>query len=284
MITSLDEVISALTLWGIRLILACLIMVASWMLGNWVRRSIQKIGKLDNTLKSFLGGFLRYALLGIAFITVLGQFGVQTTSLLAVLGAAGLAIGLALQGTLSNVAAGVMLLILRPFNVGDYIETKNIKGTVRELGLFGTELATADNIYIFAPNSQIWNAEIFNFSRNTHRRLDLVFPVSYSDDLNKAMALVRKTVLADTRLVKTNKEKDPVFFIGALGEGSVPLTARLWVKTTEYWQVRWDLTKAIKEAFEAHDFSFPATPRAVELPVTGMESLEKNPKRAKVSS
>lgn len=156
-IAALDnETITLITFWGMRLITAIAILIGGWVIGNWLSRTIGRIKKLDPTLKTFLGGLTKYAVMAIAVVAVLGQLGVQTASLLAVLGAAGLAIGLALQGTLSNVAAGVMLLILRPFNVGDFIECGNVKGTVRELGLFGTEVSTLDNIFLFVPNSQIW--------------------------------------------------------------------------------------------------------------------------------
>ena len=141
---------------GMRVLSAALIMIAGWIIGNWVSNRIRGFKKLDETLGSFLGGLAKYVILAVAFITVLGQFGVETASLLAVLGGAALAIGLALQGTLSNVAAGTMMLILRPFKVGDFITFGGTSGTVKSLGLFGTELATADNVYIFAPNSQIW--------------------------------------------------------------------------------------------------------------------------------
>ena len=143
-----SEIIALITFWGMRVIIAIAILIAGWTLGKFASNQIKKIEKLDDTLKSFLGGMAKYSILAIAGVAVLGQLGVQTASLLAVLGAAGLAIGLALQGTLSNVAAGVMLLILRPFNVGDYIESGNIKGKVKSLGLFATELSTVDNLHV----------------------------------------------------------------------------------------------------------------------------------------
>lgn len=258
-----DKIIDFITLWGMRLLTAIAFLIAGWMIGRWLARIIQRIGRLDDTLKSFLGGLAKYAVMAIAFVAVLGQLGVQTASLLAVLGAAGLAIGLALQGTLSNVAAGVMLLILRPFNVGDYIEIGSVKGVVRELGLFGTELSTLDNIYIFAPNSKIWNAEIFNFYRNTHRRIDLTFNISYSDSIDKAFGIIQGVLDQDKRLVRT-KDKEPQIFVATLGDFSISITARIWVKTTEHLQVRWDLTKAIKEKLDAGGITIPF-PTHVEI-------------------
>ena len=141
--------------WSMRVVSAALILIGGYMIGNWLSKRIKGIEQLDQTLAGFLGGFAKYAVFTVALVTVLGQFGVQTASLLAVLGAAGLAIGLALQGTLSNVAAGVMMLLIRPFNVGDFIDFGGTSGTVKSLGLFGTELAAADNVYIYAPNSEI---------------------------------------------------------------------------------------------------------------------------------
>ena len=164
--------------WGARLVSAALILIAGWMIGNWIRRRIRSVEKLDDTIASFLGGFAKYVVVAVCIVTVLGQFGIQTASLLAVLGAAGLTIGMSLQGTLGNVAAGTMLLILRPFNVGDYIEFGSVSGTVKDLGLFGTELSTSGNVYVFVPNGHLWNSEIYNYSRLEERRNDLIVGIS----------------------------------------------------------------------------------------------------------
>jgi small conductance mechanosensitive channel len=271
-------VIVMITQWGMRILSALAILIGGWTVGKYLARWVQRIRGLDSTLKSFLGGFLKYGVFVVAFITVLGQFGVQTASLLAVLGAAGLAIGLALQGTLSNVAAGVMLLILRPFNVGDYIEIGTVKGTVRELGLFGTELSTLDNIFIFAPNSKIWNAEIYNFNRNTHRRVDLTFGISYSDDINKAFKIIEDILKDDERLI-TTKEKTPQIFVASLGDYAVNITARIWVKTTDALQIQWDLRKVVKEAFDKGNITIPF-PTQANL---NLEPAEPTKKAAKAS-
>ncbi len=248
---------------GLRLISAIFVLIAGWVIGNWAKRRIRNFKKLDDTLKTFLGGLIKYAVLIVAFITVLAQFGVQTASLLAVLGAAGLAIGLALQGTLSNVAAGVMMLILRPFNVGDYIEAGNIKGTVNNLGLFTTELNTPDNVYIQAPNKAIWDSEVYNYSRNTHRRMDIVCGVGYGEDINKAFKTFEKVVENDKRLIRT-EGKQPIVMVNSLGDSSVNISARIWCKTSEYWQVKWDLTKAVKEALDKAGVSIPFPTRTIE--------------------
>ncbi len=253
--------------WGIRLISAALILIAGRVIGNWLNTRIQTIKKLDSTLKSFLGGFAKNLIMAIAIITVLGQFGVQTASLLAILGAAGLAIGLALQGTLSNVSAGVMLLILRPFNVGDFITAGGISGTVKSIGLFATELSTGDNVYIFAPNSGLWNADIHNFSRNKTRRIDLVFGISYSDDINKAFKTIEKTLKGEKRLL-TAKDKKPVIMVSNLGESSVDITARIWCSASDYWGVKWDLTKATKEALDKDGLTIPFPTTTIEYAST----------------
>lgn len=249
--------------YGMRVTSALLILFAGWIVGNYAKKSITKMNRLDGTLKSFLGGLVKYAILALALVTVLGQFGVETASLIAVLGAAGLAIGLALQGTLSNVAAGVMMLILRPFNVGDYIEYGGIGGTVKSLGLFGTELARPDNVYIYAPNGSIWNKDIYNYSRNKQRRQDIAFGISYNDDINKAIKTIEKVLKADKRLVTTDG-KEPQIMVTGMGASSVDLQARVWCSTADFWDVKWDLNKAIKEALDADGITIPFPTRTIE--------------------
>ena len=261
---TVDSSLALLTLWGLRLLSAILIMIAGWVVGNWASRSIEKVRRLDETLKTFLAGFVKYAILAVAFITLLGQFGVQTASLLAVLGAIGLAIGLALQGTLSNVAAGVMLLILRPFKVGDYIQFGSIGGTVKTLGLFGCELSSADNVYIFAPNGSIWNAEILNYTRNQHRRLDIAVGISYEDDINKAFRVIQEIFDKENRLIRAD-DKKPQVMVNLLADFSVNLIVRVWVPTAEYWNVRFDLTKAVKEALEREGITIPFPTQTVHM-------------------
>ncbi|MCC6598719.1 MAG: mechanosensitive ion channel [Alphaproteobacteria bacterium] len=273
-----SETISLISIWGMKLLTAIALLIAGWLIGKWLSRSIQRVKRLDTTLKSFLGGLVKYTVMAIAFVAILGQLGVQTASLLAVLGAAGLAIGLALQGTLSNVAAGVMLLILRPFNVGDYIETQNIKGTVKELGLFSTELSTTDNIAVFAPNSKIWNAEILNFNRNPHRRVDMRFGISYNDDINKTMSVIKNILGQDENIIKT-KDKEPVIFVESLGDFSVNITARIWTKTTDHLQVKWRLNKAVKEALDTEGISIPFPTRTILQESNGEKAKEKKLKK-----
>lgn len=250
--------------WGMRLLGAVLILVAGNMIGNWVSNRIKAVRRLDETLSSFLGGFAKYAILAVAIIAVLGQFGIQTASLLAVLGAAGLAIGLSLQGTLSNVAAGTMLLILRPFKVGDFITFNGVSGTVKSLALFGTELATADNVYIFVPNSRLWNADLYNFSRNGTRRHDFAVGISYDDDIEKAFKVINNVLDKDSRVI-LDEGKEPQIMVESMGDFSVNLKVRLWCKSEEYWPVKWDMNKAMKEALDKNGITIPFPTRTIEM-------------------
>lgn len=236
-------------------VIALAILAVAWIGGNWVKNTIYKMEKLDQTIRSFLGGMAKYTIVAIAIITVLNQFGVQTASLIAVLGAAGLAIGLALQGTLSNVAAGVMMLILRPFNVGDFIEFNGVSGTVKTLNLFGTELSTLSNVYVYAPNSKIWTAEIYNFSRNKQRRQDIMIGISYDSDINKAIKAVQKVLDKDERIL-TTKGKEAYIAVGNLGESSVDILVRIWT-AADHPVVKNDVTQAIKETLDKEGIDIP---------------------------
>ena len=255
-ITENEHLVEMIIMWGSRVIGAILIMIAGWMIGNFLERRFDNIRRLDETLRSFLGGFVKYGVLIMAVITVIGLFGIPMASLLAVLGAAGLAIGLALQGTLANVASGVMLLILRPFKVNDFIEFGGMMGTVKTLGLFGTELATIDNKYVFAPNSQIWGTEIINYTRNHHRRQDIPVGISYDDDINKAFEVIQGVLEKEDRLIRT-EEKEPIIKVVAMADFSINLIVRIWTKTEDYFPVQWDLNKAIKEALDKNGITIP---------------------------
>lgn len=274
-----SEIIAIITLWGMRLITAIAILIAGWVIGNWTSNRIQALKKLDDTLKSFLGGMAKYAILAIAFVAVLGQLGVQTASLLAVLGAAGLAIGLALQGTLSNVASGVMMLILRPFNVGDYIEAGNVKGTVKSLSLFATELATIDNLYVFAPNSQIWSSQIVNFNRNKHRRHDLVNGIAYDENIDAAIKAIKAVIDKDERII-TTAGKEPSYYVSSLGDSAVNVGVRYWTSTSDHLATKWDLTKLTKEALDKAGIGIPFPTRTLEFSPESVEALTASKKKA----
>jgi small conductance mechanosensitive channel len=271
-ISQYEQLVELGITWGMRVLGALAILIGGWIIGGWASKKIKSSPKLDGTLSSFLGGFAKYAILIVSFIAVLGQFGVQTASLLAVLGAAGLAIGLALQGTLSNIAAGTMLLILRPFNVGDYIEFGNSAGTVKSLGLFGTELDTIDNKYVFAPNSSVWGSEIVNYSRNKQRRQDLSIGISYGSDINQAFKTIEKVLKSEKRLVTTSG-KEPVVAVEAMADSSVNIKVRIWTKAEDYFPTQWDLLKAIKEELDKDGIDIPFPTRTLEI--SNPEALEK---------
>lgn len=261
------------------IVIAVAILIAGWIAGNWVGGQVKKIKKVDETLKSFMATGARYLILALAVITVLQQFGVQTASLIAVLGAAGLAIGLALQGTLSNVAAGVMLLFLRPFNIGDTITCGGISGTVKTLGLFATEMATAENVYIFVPNSNLWNTNIQNFSRNDERRQDIVVGISYGDDIPKALKTLEKTLKADKRVI-AGEGKEPEVMVTNLGDFAVELTARFWSSNADSGPLKVDLTREIKESFDAAGITIPFPTRTIEMLDGSGATKKSSPKKA----
>lgn len=261
--------------YGLRLISALLILIAGWTIGSWLSKRVHKIPKLDSMLSSFLGGVVKYAILAVSIVMVLGQFGVETASLLAVLGAAGLAIGLALQGTLSNVAAGVMILILRPFQVGDYIQFNSNGGTVKNVGLFTTELATPDNVAIFAPNSAIWGAEVYNYNRHDTRRQDIAAGISYKDDIGKAIEVMQKVLDANPFVIHSDPDKPAEVLTNAMGESSVDFIIRFWTPTKDYWAAKWDITRQIKEALDTAGISIPFPTRTMLMVQDDQQESEK---------
>jgi small conductance mechanosensitive channel len=230
---------------------AIILLIVGWALASFVSRwafeGISRVRGIDETLARFFTNVLRYALLILVFITVLGQFGVQTASIIATLGAAGLAIGLALQGTLQNIAAGIMLLILRPFRVGEYIETSNISGTVREIGLFATEFKTGDGLYRLAPNSILWNTPITNYSREPTRQNELKVSVAYADDIDAAMERLTAIAKQDPRILKSPA---PSVFIDTIGGATIGVTLRYWAKTGDWWPLSRDMVKRAKHNFD----------------------------------
>lgn len=240
------------------LIAAIAILIAGVWITRWlaaaVNRVARKHSRIDNTLAAFFASIVRYGLLAFVVIAVLDRFGVQTTQIIAVLGAATLAIGLALQGTLSNVAAGVMLILFRPYRLGDFVEAAGQKGTVRDINLFITELSTPANVKVTLPNAQCWGAPISNFTANGTRMLDLTFGVSYKADLGRAMKIVEETLTGDPRVLK---EPAPFVKVSALGDFSVTLLANVWCKSSDVLHLRLDVTKAVKEALDDGGIEIP---------------------------
>jgi len=262
---AMEWVVVFVTTWGARVVGALLLLGVGWVAARWARRwTVRALGRsrLDATLVPFVASIVYYAALTFVVVAVLGVFGIQTTSFIAVLGAAGLAIGLALQGTLSNFSSGVMLLVFRPFGVGDYVEAGGTAGSVQEIGLFTTVLHSPDNVRIIVPNSEIYGAVIKNYSANETRRNDLVVGVSYGDDLGRATEVVRGVLAADPRVLA---EPEPVVAVGELGASSVDLVVRPWCRKEDYWALRFDLTRRLKEELEAAGCSIPFPQRDVHL-------------------
>ena len=237
---------------------AILILIGGWvvsrLLSHWVRGLLLRTRRVDQTVVGFFSGFVRYAVMLLVIIMVLGQFGVQTASIITALGAAGLAIGLALQGTLQNIAAGIMLLILRPFRVGEYIDAGSLSGTVQEIGLFATELKTLDGLYRMAPNSLLWNVPVTNYSRQQERRYDLTIGIGYEDDIDKAQSVLMKLAADDQRVLGA---PEPSVFVAGLGDSAVSVTLRYWTRSADWWDTSRDLTKAAKLAFDENGISIP---------------------------
>ncbi len=253
------------TQWGLQIIGAIIVLLVGRIAAGWARRLTRKAlerAEVDATLVPFIAKLVYYLLLAFVVIAVLGVFGVQTASLVAVLGAAGLAVGLALQGTLSNFAAGVMLLFFRPFKVGDFIDAGGTTGSVEEIGVFATTLKSPDNIKIVVPNSQVYGQTIKNFNGFDTRRIDLVVGISYDDDIGKAIDTIQRIVSADQRVMA---EPETLIAVSNLGDSSVDLVVRPWCAGSDYWPLRFDLTRKIKEGLEAAGCSIPFPQTDVHL-------------------
>jgi len=254
-----------LSTWGLRVVGALAVLIIGWMAAKGIRRSVRRAlerSSLDNTLVPFLSSLIYYLVLTFVILAVLRLFGLETTSLIAVLGAAGLAVGLALQGTLSNFAAGVMLLIFRPFKIGDFVEAAGTAGTVQEILIFSTTLHSPDNVRIVVPNSEIYGAIVKNYSANDTRRNDIVIGIAYSNDIGKAIETIQRVLREDSRVLR---DPEPVIAVGELADSSVNLVVRPWCKKEDYWELRFDLTRALKEQLEAAGCNIPFPQTDVHL-------------------
>lgn len=236
--------------------------VVAGILKRWTYSGLGRFESFDETLRKFFAKVVRYAVLALVIIAVLAQFGVQTASIIAALGAVGLAIGLALQGTLQNIAAGIMLLVLKPFRVGEYVDCGSVSGTIEEIGLFATEFKRIDGLYVLAPNSELWNTPVTNYSRNPLRRNDLTIGIGYGDDIELAQQTLADLAARDGRVLD---DPAPATFVGELGDSAVAVTLRYWTTTPDWWQTRLDMTKAGKQAFDAKGISIPFPQRDVHV-------------------
>ncbi|MEX2502280.1 MAG: mechanosensitive ion channel domain-containing protein [Trueperaceae bacterium] len=250
----------------VNVLAAATILAVGWWVAGWVARTIARATStnqhLDRTIASVFAKIARYAILIFTIVAVLNRFGVQTTSVVALLGAAGLAIGLALQGALANVASGVMLLGLRPFRLGDAVEIAGTVGAVEEIGLFATRLRTFDGVVVHQPNSRIWGTEIKNYSQAERRRADLIVGISYGDDIAQAVAIASEMLNADERVLR---DPEPIIKVDSLGDSSVNLILRFWTLPADLFQTRWDLTRAVKERFDDGGISIPFPQRDLHL-------------------
>jgi small conductance mechanosensitive channel len=256
---------SALVTFGKNLIIAILIYYVGRFVIRLVVGGLHKVmqkQEVDKTLETFVCNLVRTALLIVVIIAAIGALGIQTTSFIAIFGAAGLAVGLALQGSLSNFAAGVLIVLFRPYRVGDYVEAAGVAGTVLQVQILTTVLKTPDNKQIIVPNSQIMDSIITNYSANDTRRVDLVFGVSYDDDLDKVRSILEELIAADDRILD---EPAHLIAVSELADSSVNFYVRPWVNTSDYWAVYFDLTEAVKKRFDQEGISIPFPQRDVHL-------------------
>ena len=246
-----------IVLYGLKVLAAVVILIIGRFVAKAIRslisRMIQK-SRVDETLVLFVSSASYVAMMAFVIISALGQLGVQTASFVAVLGAAGLAVGLALQGSLSNFAAGVLMIIFKPFRVGDYIDGAGVSGVVEQIGIFTTELKSPDNRKIIVPNAKMTGDNIVNYTAKDIRRVDMVAGVSYSDDLNKVKSVIEAILSSDDRILK-----DPAPTIGVLelADSSINFAVRPWVRTENYWDVLFATQKSIKERFDAEGITIP---------------------------
>ncbi len=246
--------------------LAIGVLIVAKIVGSALRQGLQqthnRLGKLDPMLLPILNTTLGYLVYTVAVVVILDLFGVNTASIIALIGAAGLAIGFALKDTLSNIAAGIMLLFLRPFKNGDYISFGSTVGTVEEINLFTTVLRSLDGLYMSCPNSSIWGNDITNFTRNGKRRIDITASIAYSDNINTGLEVLRNIIKTDSRILA---EPEPQAIVFALGESSVDLQLRVWTSVDDYGSTKWDLNKRIKEDIEAAGLTIPFPQRDVRV-------------------
>ncbi len=260
-----EALVEGASSFGLQVLAAIIVFIV----GRWLARRISNLierglirADTDPTLISFFRNIAYFGLLTLVLIAAVGQLGVQTTSFIAVLGAAGLAVGLALQGSLANFAAGVLMIIFRPFKAGDFVEAAGTAGVVEEIQLFTTKLRTPDNKTIIIPNAQVTGSTITNYSARDTRRLDLVFGVSYTDDLDKVKRVINEVLAEEKRLLD---DPEPLIGLLNLGDSSVDFAVRPWVNSSDYWPVFFDLQEAMKKRFDQEGISIPFPQRDVHL-------------------
>lgn len=262
--TAIDTGMAVITTYGLQVVGAIVILILGWIVAGFVHRAIlrsfARFSQIDQTIITFTASSAKYAVMVFTVIAVLSSVGVQTASFVAILGAMGLALGLALQGTLSHVASGFMLIVFRPFRVGDFIDAGGVSGTVREITLFATELATLENIKVFIPNGAVWGDVIKNFSGNPTRRIDVEIGISYTDSIDTAFAVAKDVVDANAMVLK---EPAPVVAVSTLGDNAVNILVRVWVNQPDVLDARLALNKTLKEAFDKAGLTIPFPQRVI---------------------
>jgi len=263
--TMLATAAELLSTWGLQVVGAIVVLLVGLVVARMAERTSRRTferSRVDATLVPFFSKAVYYAVLVFVGVAVLSLFGIETTSFIAVLGAVGFAVGLALQGTLSNFSSGVMLLLFRPFGVGDYVEAGGTAGSVREIGIFATVLNTPDNVRIIVPNSSVYGSLIKNYASNPTRRNDMVFGISYGDDIGLAIEVIQRCLREDSRVLA---DPAPVVAVSELADSSVNLVVRPWCTKEEFWALRFDLLRKIKEELEAAGCSIPFPQTDVHL-------------------
>ncbi|MBU2953187.1 mechanosensitive ion channel family protein [Marinobacter sp. F3R08] len=259
----MDQAMALIMTYAPKVVLAIVtLIVGLWLINRLVGVLDSKLGKKDPTLNKFLCGLVSAILKILLLISVASMVGIATTSFIAIIGAAGLAVGLALQGSLANFAGGVLILIFKPFKVGDVIEAQGYLGSVREISILYTLIDTFDNRRIIIPNGQLANASLTNMSIYDTRRCDMSFGIGYGDDIDKAKAVCKRLIEEDERAMK---DPEPLIVVGALGESSVDLTVRVWTKAGDLWPFYWDMQEKVKKAFDAEGISIPFPQRDVHM-------------------
>jgi small conductance mechanosensitive channel len=258
-----DQAITLVMAYAPKVVLAIItLIVGMWLINRFVRLLDSKLGKKDPTLNTFLCGLLSAILKVLLLISVASMVGIATTSFIAIIGAAGLAIGLALQGSLGNFAGGVLILIFKPFKVGDVIEAQGYLGSVVEISILYTIVNTFDNRRIIIPNGDLSNSSLTNLSAYPTRRCDMSFGIGYGDDIDKAKATIKRLIEEDERSLK---DPEPMIVVGGLGDSSVDLTVRVWTKYADLWPFYWDMQERVKKAFDAEGISIPFPQRDMHM-------------------
>lgn len=265
----MEQLLNKLIEWGstfgIKLIAAIAILVIGRIIAKGIRKLIIKVmdkRKVDKTISSFISSLTFSVLLVFVILAALSQLGIQTTSFMAIIGAAGLAIGLALQGSLSNFASGFLIILFKPFKVGDYVEAGGVSGTISKISVFTTEINSVDNKKIIVPNSQIMNGTITNYTAEKTRRVDLTFGVGYETDISKVKDILNK-IITGHKLILKNPE--PFVRLGKMNDSSLDFTVRVWAKTEDYWTVYFDLTEQAKQEFDKNGINIPFPQMDVHL-------------------